>query len=133
MRSSKVTGSKILGLGLIAGIISVAAFAEPAVQPGETLESLSQAKVTTTVNGQPGSLQELAASGKIKILGDSAQVTEAPASEVATSDAIADETATSEVVATEEAPASGCRAIRPHWWHAGYPRTGAFVLAVSRL
>ena len=67
MRSSKVTGSKILGLGLIAGIISVAAFAEPAVQPGETLESLSQAKITTTVNGQPGSLQELAASGKIKI------------------------------------------------------------------
>ena len=51
-------------------------------------------------------MQELAASGKIKILGDSAQVTEAPASEVATSDAIADETATSEVVATEEAPAS---------------------------
>ena len=106
MRSSKVTGSKILGLGLIAGIISVAAFAEPAVQPGETLESLSQAKITTTVNGQPGSLQELAASGKIKILGDSAQVTEAPASEVATSDAIVDETATSEVVATEETPAS---------------------------
>ena len=41
-----------------------------------------------------------------KILGDSAQVTEAPASEVATSDAIVDETATSEVVATEETPAS---------------------------
>ena len=99
--------SKILGLGLIAGIISVAAFAEPAVQPGETLESLSQAKITTTVNGQPGSLKELAASGKIKILGDAAQTTqEAPASEVATSDAVADDSAASDAVATDEAPAS---------------------------
>lgn len=105
MRSSKVTGSKILGLGLIAGIISVAAFAEPAVQPGETLESLSQAKITTTVNGQPGSLKELAASGKIKILNDSTQVTaEAPASEVATSDATAEESPVSETAAPE-APA----------------------------
>lgn len=108
MRSSKVTGSKILGLGLITGIISVAAFAEPAIQPGETLESLSQAKISTTVNGQPGSLQELAASGKIKILGEAnAQATnEAPASEVAASDAVADENAASDVVTTEEAPAS---------------------------
>lgn len=105
MRSSKVTGSKILGLSLIAGIISVAAFAEPAVQPGETLESLSQAKITTTVNGQPGSLKELAASGKIKILNDSTQVTaEAPASEVATSDATAEESPVSETAAPE-APA----------------------------
>ena len=105
MRSSKVTGSKILGLGLIAGIISVAAFAEPAVQPGETLESLSQAKITTTVNGQPGSLKELAASGKIKILNDSTQVmAEAPASEVATSDATAEESPVSETAAPE-APA----------------------------
>lgn len=105
MRSSKVIGSKILGLGLIAGIISVAAFAEPAVQPGETLESLSQAKITTTVNGQPGSLKELAASGKIKILNDSTQVTaEAPASEVATSDATAEESPVSETAAPE-APA----------------------------
>ena len=45
--------SKILAsLGLIGTVISASAFAEPHIQPGDTLESLSQAKVTTTVNGQ---------------------------------------------------------------------------------
>lgn len=54
-----------VGMGLFMGIFTTTAvFAEPAVQPGETLESLSQAKVNTTVNGQPGSLQELMSSGK---------------------------------------------------------------------
>ncbi|MFT4020530.1 MAG: hypothetical protein QM666_03310 [Acinetobacter sp.] len=54
-----------IGMSLAVGMIATtAAFAEPAVQPGETLESLSKAKVTTTVNGQPGSLQDLISSGK---------------------------------------------------------------------
>ena len=61
--------SKILAsLGLIGTVISASAFAEPPIQPGDTLESLSQAKVTTTVNGQPGSIKELVSSGQIKLL-----------------------------------------------------------------
>ena len=61
--------SKILAsLGLIGTVISASAFAEPPIQLGDTLESLSQAKVTTTVNGQPGSIQELVSSGQIKLL-----------------------------------------------------------------
>ena len=58
--------SKIFGLGAITVFASAAVFAEPSIQPGDTLESLSKAKVTTTVNGQPGSLQELISSGQIK-------------------------------------------------------------------
>ena len=61
--------SKILAsLGLIGTVISASAFAEPPIQLGDTLESLSQAKVMTTVNGQPGSIQELVSSGQIKLL-----------------------------------------------------------------
>lgn len=70
MHSSKLSTSKLLGLGVIAGLMSASVFAEPAIQPGDTLESLSQAKVSTTVNGQPGSIQELAASGQITIIGE---------------------------------------------------------------
>ena len=44
--------SKIIGLTVIMGIISSVAFAEPAIQPGETLESLSKARITTNVNTQ---------------------------------------------------------------------------------
>lgn len=36
-----------------------AVFAEPPLQPGDTLESLSQVKVETTINGQPGSLEQM--------------------------------------------------------------------------
>lgn len=60
-----------LTLGLIAGLsfaTATAVFAEPAVQAGETLESLSKAKVMTTVNGQPGSLQDLVSSGQVQII-----------------------------------------------------------------
>ena len=61
--------SKILmSIGLIGTVVSASAFAEPPIQPGDTLESLSQAKITTTVNGQPGSIQELVNSGQIKLL-----------------------------------------------------------------
>ena len=41
--------SKVIGLIAIMGIISSVAFAEPAIQPGETLESLSKARITTNV------------------------------------------------------------------------------------
>ncbi|MEX7543771.1 MFS transporter, partial [Acinetobacter baumannii] len=41
--------SKVIGLFAIMGIISSVAFAEPAIQPGETLESLSKARITTNV------------------------------------------------------------------------------------
>lgn len=44
--------SKIIGLIAIMGIISSVAFAEPAIRPGETLESLSKARITTNVNTQ---------------------------------------------------------------------------------
>ena len=54
-------------LALATGLLATTAvFAEPPVQPGQTLESLSQAQVTTTVNGQPGSLQQLMQSGQYK-------------------------------------------------------------------
>lgn len=112
MHFSKATGSKILGLGLIAGIISVTAFAEPSIQPSETLESLSKAKISTTVNGQPGSIQELVASGKIKILDSSTPKNEeAPASEVATPDAVADKNSLSDMPMQEDVPTS--KAVTP--------------------
>lgn len=60
--------SKILGLGLFTSVISAGAFAEPPVQPGETLESLSKAKISTTVNGQEGSLETLVNSGQIRLV-----------------------------------------------------------------
>lgn len=60
--------SKLLGAGLITGLMSATAFAEPPIQPGDTLESLSKAKVVTTVNGQPGSLQDIVASGQVRIV-----------------------------------------------------------------
>lgn len=58
--------SKIIGIGVITGLCSMAALAEPAVQPGDTLESLSKVKVTTTVNGQPGSISDLVNSGQVQ-------------------------------------------------------------------
>lgn len=62
--------TQILSFSLLAGlsVASFSAFAEPPVQAGETLESLSKAKVITTVNGQPGSLNELLSSGQIKLV-----------------------------------------------------------------
>lgn len=60
--------SKILGLGLISGLMSAAAFAEPSIQPGDTLESLSKVKIVTTINGQPGSIQDLVSSGQVQLV-----------------------------------------------------------------
>ncbi|GAA5001485.1 hypothetical protein GCM10023206_03980 [Acinetobacter puyangensis] len=48
------------GLVSIATMVCAsAAFAEPPLQPGDTLESLAQVKVETTINGQPGSLEQM--------------------------------------------------------------------------
>lgn len=60
---------------LVAGIAlaSTTAFAEPAVQPGETLESLSKAKIATTVNGQPGNLKEVLSKENLTVISESAQ------------------------------------------------------------
>ena len=44
--------SKIIGLTAMMGIMSSVAFAAPAIQPGDTLESLSKARITTNVNTQ---------------------------------------------------------------------------------
>lgn len=48
--------------------ISISAFAEPPIQAGDTLESLSKVKISTTINGQAGSLQELIANDQIRIV-----------------------------------------------------------------
>lgn len=41
--------SRIIGLTAMMGIMSSMAFAEPVIQPGDTLESLSKARITTNV------------------------------------------------------------------------------------
>ena len=69
--------AKLLSLSLITGLMSATAFAEPAIQAGDSLESLSKVKVSTTVNGQAGSIQDLVASGQIRIL-DASQALTAP-------------------------------------------------------
>src|SRR5574344_6314 len=53
---------------LVGSSISISAFAEPPIQAGDTLESLSKVKISTTINGQAGSLQELIATGQIRIV-----------------------------------------------------------------
>lgn len=44
--------SRIIGFTAMMGIMSSVAFAEPVIQPGDTLESLSKARITTNVNTQ---------------------------------------------------------------------------------
>jgi hypothetical protein len=68
MSSNQLIAAKVLACGLFIGLVNVTAFAEPAVQAGETLESLSQAKITTSINGQPGSIQELVQSGQVRLV-----------------------------------------------------------------
>ena len=70
--------AKLLSLSLITGLMSATAFAEPAIQAGDSLDSLSKVKVSTTVNGQAGSIQDLVASGQIRIV-DANQTPAAPA------------------------------------------------------
>lgn len=52
---------------LLGSLLSPAVFAEPPIQTGDTLESLSQAKIEIRVNDQPTSLQELLDSGQIRL------------------------------------------------------------------
>ncbi|HBU87426.1 MAG TPA: hypothetical protein DEF26_07255 [Acinetobacter sp.] len=44
--------SRIIGFTVMMGIMSSMAFAEPAIQPGDTLESLSKVRITTNVSTQ---------------------------------------------------------------------------------
>ncbi|MCU4442324.1 hypothetical protein [Acinetobacter pittii] len=44
--------SRIIGFTVMMGIMSSMAFAEPAIQPGDTLESLSKARIITNVSTQ---------------------------------------------------------------------------------
>ena len=69
--------ANLLSLSLITGLMSATAFAEPAIQAGDSLDSLSKVKVSTTVNGQAGSIQDLVASGQIRIV-DANQALTAP-------------------------------------------------------
>lgn len=74
--------SKLLLLAALTGMLSLSAWAEPRVQPGETLESLSKARVMTTVNGQNASLENLVNSGQIRLVQPSQ--TPAPAQDINT-------------------------------------------------
>ena len=65
MSSNNLISATVLASGLL---LSVNALAEPAVQAGESLESLSQAKISTTINGQPGSIQALVQSGQVRLI-----------------------------------------------------------------
>ncbi|MGN5756213.1 hypothetical protein ACNQO8_15665 [Acinetobacter calcoaceticus] len=44
--------SRIIGFTVMMGMMSSVAFAEPAIQPGDTLESLSKARITTNISTQ---------------------------------------------------------------------------------
>ena len=61
IKTNKPTATKMtLGLSaIIVATFATSAFAEPPIQPGDTLESLSKATVQTTINGQPGSLEQM--------------------------------------------------------------------------
>lgn len=59
--TNKPTVTKMtLGLSaIVAAMFATSASAEPPIQPGDTLESLSKATVQTTINGQPASLEQM--------------------------------------------------------------------------
>jgi hypothetical protein len=78
--------TSLLALATGLTLVSVNVFAEPPVKAGETLESLSKAKVVTTVNGQPGTLQEALTSGQMTVISEGAA---APTGQQAPSDAVA--------------------------------------------
>ncbi|WP_168419385.1 hypothetical protein [Acinetobacter towneri] len=58
----------LFAFGLTSSLMSISAFSEPPIQTGDTLESLSKVKIQTSINGQVGSLEELVASGQIRIV-----------------------------------------------------------------
>lgn len=68
----------LLSAGLMTSLCTMTVFAEPPVQPGDTLESLSQVKVMTTVNGQQGSLDDLVNSGKVQVMSNQTPPPAAP-------------------------------------------------------
>jgi len=92
---------KLLGLSLVTGMMSATAFAEPPIQPGDTLESLSKVKLSTTVNGQAGSIEELVSSGQIRIV-DAGQI--AAAANPAGSETEMQTSAVAENTASQAAP-----------------------------
>lgn len=102
----------LLALSLASSVtlLSGAAFAEPAVQAGETVESLSKAKISTTVNGQPGSINDVLSQKGLKLLneGSSASATAQPSatsvSEVSQEQSTQVEPAAT-IPATEDVPA----------------------------
>ncbi len=116
--------SKIITLAAVLGMVSLPAFAESAIQPGDTLESLSKVRISTTVNGQPGSIKQLAAAGQIKVAEADLPVSvedidsimeETTAPEAAKVEAPAAETkpveaAKAEVPATEKKPVEASKA-----------------------
>lgn len=46
----------LFACALVSSSISFSVFAEPPIQAGDILESLSKVKISTTINGQTGSL-----------------------------------------------------------------------------
>ena len=95
--------AKLLSLSLITGLMSATAFAEPAIQAGDSLDSLSKVKVSTTVNGQAGSIQDLVASGQIRIV-DANQALAAP-NQVGTEAAIPNHSTVNATTAQMASPA----------------------------
>ena len=95
--------ANLLSLSLITGLMSATAFAEPAIQAGDSLDSLSKVKVSTTVNGQAGSIQDLVASGQIRIL-DASQALAAP-NQVGTEAAIQNHSTVNATTAQMASPA----------------------------
>ena len=95
--------AKLLSLSLITGLMSATAFAEPAIQAGDSLDSLSKVKVSTTVNGQAGSIQDLVASGQIRIV-DANQALAAP-NQVGTEAAIQNHSTVNATTAQMASPA----------------------------
>lgn len=95
--------AKLLSLSLITGLMSATAFAEPAIQAGDSLDSLSKVKVSTTVNGQAGSIQDLVASGQIRIV-DASQALAAP-TQVGTEAAIPNHSTVNATTAQMASPA----------------------------
>ena len=95
--------ANLLSLSLITGLMSATAFAEPAIQAGDSLDSLSKVKVSTTVNGQAGSIQDLVASGQIRIV-DASQALAAP-TQVGTEAAIPNHSTVNATTAQMASPA----------------------------
>lgn len=62
--------SRIIGLTAMMGIMSSMAFAEPAIQSGDTLESLAKARITTSVTTQvatPTAQTSVATDANVKV------------------------------------------------------------------